>query len=110
MKEELNRIYADMFSNMCITTIMQEVEQFAQTIVHGKKMLDEYMHDLQSNNIAILDGEIAFKLYDTYGFPLELTQLLLQENTYSVDLEAYDIALEKARERSRQGSSKKFAK
>lgn len=107
MKEELNRIYADMFSNACITTIMQEVEQFAQTIVHGKKMLDEYISDLHT---TVLDGETAFKLYDTYGFPLELTQLLLQENKYSVDLEAYDTALEQARERSRQGSSKKFAK
>lgn len=110
IKEYLNTIYAGQFTNTSIKIILEEVEQFTETISNGKRLLDEYLQSLQSLGRKILVGSEAFKLYDTYGFPLELTKLLCTEVGIAVDEQGFEQELEQARERSRQGGGKMFSK
>lgn len=81
--------------------ISLEEEKFQKTIDQGMEMLREYVHDLVLCNEKVLMGEEAFKLYDTYGFPLDLTREILQEENIRVDVEGFNREMEKQRERAR---------
>ena len=61
-----------------------EEKRFNATIDQGLNILDNYINELETNNTSVLDGEKAFKLYDTYGFPLDLTKEILEEHHLSV--------------------------
>ncbi|KXG74042.1 alanine--tRNA ligase [Thermotalea metallivorans] len=78
-----------------------EEERFQETIDQGSDILKNYIEELKESNQKILSGERAFRLYDTYGFPLELTKEILEEEKISVDEEAFKIEMEKQRERAR---------
>ncbi len=78
----------------------QEEQRFRRTIERGLSMLDEQFAHMSQTQERVLNGRAAFKLYDTYGFPLDLTQVICGERGYEVDTEAYDQALAEARERS----------
>lgn len=78
-----------------------EEERFQETIDQGSEILKNYIEELKESNQTILSGERAFRLYDTYGFPLELTEEILEEEKISVDEEAFKIEMEKQRERAR---------
>jgi alanyl-tRNA synthetase len=78
----------------------QEEVRFRQTIERGLGMLEERFVDLGREGGRVLDGADAFKLYDTYGFPLDLTEVICSECGFQVDVEGYEQALEEARERS----------
>lgn len=80
-----------------------EEEQFAKTLDKGVSILDDYIEDLKSQGKSELDGERAFKLYDTYGFPVEVTQEILEENGMTVDMEGYTANMEKQKEMARAG-------
>ncbi len=66
-----------------------EEDHFAKTLDRGMEILDGYMADMDAAGSTVLDGELAFKLYDTYGFPLELTQEILEEKGKTVDEEGF---------------------
>jgi alanyl-tRNA synthetase len=83
----------------------QEEQAFQRTLGRGLALLDEETASLGKN--GVLNGDVAFKLYDTYGFPLDLTQDVLRGRGMTVDEAAYNVAMEKQREDSR--SSSKFA-
>ena len=72
-----------------------EEERFLETIEGGLSRMEQLRHQ------PIISGEDAFKLYDTYGFPIDLTQMIAAEHGHSVDVEAFDIALAQQRRRSR---------
>ncbi len=78
----------------------QEEVRFRQTIERGLGMLEERFDELQQVSSSVLKGADAFQLYDTYGFPLDLTQVICAERGLGVDLPGYDLALEQARARS----------
>lgn len=78
-----------------------EEEKFHQTLRRGMNYLDEISLDMQRKGQTILDGERAFRLYDTYGFPLSLTEEILEEAGFGVDLEGFDKYMQKQRETSR---------
>lgn len=78
-----------------------EEERFNETIDSGMNILNDYITDLVKNNKSELDGELAFKLYDTFGFPIELTQEILEEKNMTVDLEGFKKAMNNQRERAR---------
>lgn len=78
----------------------QEEVRFRQTIERGLGLLEERFEIMRSEGRAVLSGEDAFQLYDTYGFPLDLTQVICAERGYSVDETGYEKSLEAARERS----------
>ena len=79
-----------------------EEERFADTLDHGLKLLSEELDYLKTHNLKILPGEVAFKLYDTYGFPLDLVQDTLREENLVLDLEGFEDNMQRQREASRQ--------
>jgi alanyl-tRNA synthetase len=78
----------------------QEEVRFRETIERGLKILEDEVQVMAGQGRKVIAGETAFKLYDTYGFPLDLTQVIAQERGLSVDEAAYDKALEEQRARS----------
>ncbi|MCT8976926.1 alanine--tRNA ligase [Clostridium sp. CX1] len=81
--------------------IKLEEERFDETIDSGMQILNEYIEELQNSSAFVLSGERVFKLYDTYGFPLELTQEILEEKGMTVDIEGFDKEMQSQRERAR---------
>jgi alanyl-tRNA synthetase len=82
------------------TVIEQEEVRFRETIDRGLKILDDEIAQLRSRGSSTLAGDVAFKLYDTYGFPYDLTEVIAHERGLGVDQEGYDRALEEQRKRS----------
>ena len=78
-----------------------EEEKFQETIDQGINILNDYIKDIKEGGNSILDGERAFKLYDTYGFPLDLTKEILEEEGLEVDEKAFNEEMEKQRQRAR---------
>ena len=78
-----------------------EEEKFNETIDQGMEILASYIADLKKNGETTLSGENAFKLYDTYGFPIDLNQEILEEEHLSIDEEAFNEEMNKQRERAR---------
>ncbi|MGX5173381.1 alanine--tRNA ligase [Aliikangiella sp. IMCC44653] len=81
--------------------LLQEEQQFARTLEQGMKILEQDIADLQNQQIQ---GETLFKLYDTYGFPVDLTADIAREKGLSVDMEGFESCMQEQRERARQGS------
>lgn len=79
-----------------------EEEKFQETIDQGIDILDSYMEEMVSNGQTELSGEKSFKLYDTYGFPLDLTKEILEEKGYSVDEAGFSSEMEAQRDRARK--------
>ena len=80
-----------------------EESKFQETIEQGLGILNSYIEDEKSKNSKILSGEKAFKLYDTYGFPLDLTKEILEEEKMSVDEEAFNKNMQDQKIRAREG-------
>ncbi len=83
--------------------ISNEESQFSKTLSHGLNILNEYMMDMDARNESVLSGDLAFKLYDTYGFPIELTEEILNENGKTPDLEGFRKSMELQKETARAG-------
>lgn len=77
-----------------------EEEKFASTIDQGMKIINGHIDELKASGETVLDGEKAFKLHDTYGFPIDLTREILEESGYSVDIEGFEAAMEQQKKRS----------
>lgn len=82
--------------------LKQEEEQFSTTMSLGLKLLDQVINELKGD---IISGETVFKLYDTYGFPADLTADIARERHIMIDYEGFEAAMSKQRERSRQAST-----
>ena len=83
--------------------IKREEESFAQTIDRGLSILEEKISELEKNGGKILSGDDAFTLNDTYGFPIDLTEEILQEKGLGVDRDAFNALLLEQKTRSREG-------
>jgi alanyl-tRNA synthetase len=83
------------------TNVKLEEERFLQTLEQGIRLLEEEIN-LVKDKSKVISGDVAFKLYDTYGFPLDLTQVIAKENGLSVDEQGFEKAMEVQRERSRE--------
>ena len=95
--------YPDLIKNKAkiIDTIKKEEERFAKTLDRGYKMLDEFIADKKD-----IDGESAFKLYDTFGFPFELTKEIAAENSLNVDEEGFKAAMQEQKDRAKAATQK----
>ena len=95
--------YPDLVKNKAkiIDTIKKEEERFNKTLDRGYKLLDEFIVNKKD-----IDGENAFKLYDTYGFPLELTKEIAEENGLKVDELGYKAAMQEQKERAKAATAK----
>src|SRR6056297_2448124 len=80
-------------------TLKLEEERFKQTLERGLRLLEQETEDLPRG--GVLDGEVAFRLYDTYGFPLDLTQDVLRGRHITVDTDRFDAAMERQRAEAR---------
>ncbi len=82
--------------------VNNEEERFAETLDHGLKILTDNLEDLKAKGERVLAGDVAFKLYDTYGFPPDLISDVLQEQHLELDLEGFNEHMNRQRESSRQ--------
>ncbi len=82
--------------------IKAEEEKFQETIHQGISILEEYINEMKSSKETVLSGEKAFKLYDTYGFPLDLTKEILEEKSLNIDEEGFNANMEAQRDRARK--------
>jgi alanyl-tRNA synthetase len=89
--------------------LKQEEERFFATIEHGMAILEADLAELTKNEISIFNGETAFKLHDTFGFPLDLTQDICREHEVTVDVAAFDKAMAHQKEQARAAGKFKMA-
>ena len=87
--------------------ITREEEQFAATIDKGSSIIEEYIAEMKEAGVKVLDGEKAFKLHDTYGFPLELTEEILKEQGFDVDIDGFKAHMEEQKEKARAAQKDK---
>ena len=90
------------------TELEKEEAKFSDTLVKGEKEFEKMLPNLMKGNSREISGRLAFKLYDTYGFPIELTRELAQEHGFTVDEKGFAAAFEKHQEVSRAGAEQQF--
>ncbi|MBO6288874.1 MAG: alanine--tRNA ligase [Alphaproteobacteria bacterium] len=102
LQQEMGEAYPELYAreNLIRETIAIEEERFGRTLDKGMKLLDDEVSKL--SNGTKLSGETAFKLYDTYGFPLDLTQDALKNKNIEVDVEGFDACMEKQKAEARK--------
>ncbi len=88
--------------------ITSEEEKFLATLTKGEHEFEKLLPNLQKNPKKQIPGRLAFKLYDTYGFPVEITEELAAEHGFTVDREGFDEAFKKHQEASKKGADKTF--
>jgi alanyl-tRNA synthetase len=81
--------------------LKQEEDQFSRTLAQGMKLLEDALGSLKSN---VIPGEVVFKLYDTYGFPVDLTQDIAREKGMTIDMAAFELEMQQQKERSSAAS------
>ena len=101
--ENYGEAYPDLVKNKqkIADTIKKEEERFAKTLDRGYKMLDEFIEGKKD-----IDGESAFKLYDTYGFPFELTKEIAEEQNLKVDEDGFKKAMQEQKDRAKAATAK----
>ncbi len=85
--------------------IKEEEDAFLRTLDTGMKMIDGVIAKAKAENQKEIDGAVAFTLYDTYGFPLDLTELILKENEMTVNKEQFDTEMAKQKQRARNAAA-----
>ncbi len=102
--EQMGRAYPELASEQSnVERVLKlEEERFAETLENGMKLLEDYIEQMKDNVVA---GDVAFKLYDTYGFPLDLTADVAREKGLTVDEAGFTEAMEAQRERARSASN-----
>ena len=85
--------------------INEEEESFLRTLETGIRLLDKQIEEHKAAGKTQLEGTIAFQLYDTYGFPLDLTELILREHGMTVDIHGFDLEMRKQKERARNAAA-----
>ena len=108
--ENLKEMYSDLEKNKDIikSVIIEEKDKFVKTLAHGEREFEKEVRKLKEQNKETIPGTIVFRLYDTYGFPPEVTKELAQENGFKVDLKEFEELFKKHQEKSRQGAEHKF--
>jgi alanyl-tRNA synthetase len=85
--------------------IFEEETAFLKTLGKGLKMMERTISELRKENNNILNGKVAFEMYDTFGFPVDLTQLILKENDMHLDYKGFEDEMKNQKERSREDAS-----
>ena len=108
--ENLKEMYPDLEKNKetIKNVIIEEKNKFVKTLSHGEREFEKEIKKLKEQNIDTIPGTIVFRLYDTYGFPPEVTKELAEENGFKADLKEFDKLFKEHQEKSRQGAEHKF--
>lgn len=110
----IDDVYGDFYKNLAeskeiiLSELDKEIKKFERTINLGIKEFDKVVAKISSNGEKVLDGETSFRLYDTYGFPIELTEELAKERDLTVDVEGFKEKFKEHQEKSRTAASGKF--
>ena len=94
--------------NIIKEVIVAEKDKFVKTLSHGEKEFDKVVAKAKQENKNVIDGYTIFKLYETYGFPPEITSDLAKEQGFEIDLSEFDKLFKEHQEKSRLGSEQKF--
>ena len=89
--------------------IRAEEESFNVTLDRGIELFDQVVKRLNKQKVKVIPGEDVFKLYDTYGFPVDLTNVMAREINFAIDEDGFDKLMNKQKERGREASKEKFA-
>ena len=108
--ENLKEMYPDLEKNaeLIKNVIIEEKNKFVKTLAHGEKEFEKEMNKAKQHGKNKIDGKVVFRLYDTYGFPPEVTSELAKENNMTVDMNEFDELFKAHQEKSRMGSEQKF--
>jgi alanyl-tRNA synthetase len=107
-------IYQDFYpelrerAELITTELGLEEGRFSETLLKGEKEFEKLLPNLMKNPQKVMPGRVAFRLYDTYGFPIEITEELAREHGMTVDRKGFDEAFEKHQELSKAGGEKTF--
>jgi alanyl-tRNA synthetase len=98
------KAYPDLKNNQdyICKMIKTEEDNFKRTIDQGLSILNDFIKDIKSGGSAVLSGENVFKLHDTYGFPLDLTKEIVEENRLSIDEESFRLCMKAQKDRARE--------
>ena len=108
--DNLKEMYPELEQNRetIKNVINEEKDKFVKTLTHGEREFQKEMQRAKENGKAEIDANVVFRLYDTYGFPPEVTKELADENNMTVDLKGFEELFKAHQEKSRQGSTQKF--
>lgn len=108
--ENLKEMYPELEKNAetIKNVIIEEKDKFVKTLAHGEKEFEKEMNRAKQSGKDKIEGNVVFKLYDTYGFPPEVTSELAKENGMTVDMKEFDELFKVHQEKSRLGSEQKF--
>ena len=108
---EMGMAYPELKDNQAkvVATLKQEEDRFFATIEHGMAILEGELGDMTAKGVTVFNGETAFKLHDTYGFPLDLTADICRERDFTVDGAAFDAAMARQKEQARAAGKFKMA-
>ncbi len=104
--DEMGEAYPELArqKELIVSVITEEESSFLKTLQSGIERLDQMISIMVEKKSGILDGAMAFELYDTFGFPLDLTQLMLSEKGLKVDMDGFQSEMARQKERSRQAA------
>lgn len=105
--ETMGSAYPELVSQKSLIekVIKEEEEAFLRTLETGIRLLDKVMNDTKAAGKEMISGKEAFTLYDTYGFPLDLTELILKENGLTVDTQEFNVQMQQQKERARNAAA-----
>lgn len=108
--EILKEMYPDLDKNKEIIkqVILEEKDKFVKTLSHGEREFEKAIQKSKQENKDIVDGQTIFKLYETYGFPPEITADLAEEQGFKIDMTEFDKLFKEHQDKSRMGSEQKF--
>ena len=108
--ETLSQMYPELVKNkeLIKRVLIEEKDKFVKTLAHGEREFEKVIKKMKEENKKLLDGQTVFKLYDTYGFPPEVTGDLAKEQGYEIDMTEFNKLFKEHQEKSRLGSEQKF--
>ena len=103
LAQEMGEAYPELVQGLARieAVLLQEEQRFGETLENGMKILEAALGQLRSGDARMLDGETAFVLYDTHGFPVDLTADIARERGFAVDMAGFEQAMERQREQAR---------
>ncbi len=108
--ENLKEMYPDLEKNKDLikSVIIEEKDKFVKTLANGEKEFNKEVAKLKAQGKDMIDGKMVFRLYDTYGFPPEVTKELAEESEMKISMEEFDKLFKEHQEKSRAGATQKF--
>ena len=106
----LKDMYPDLEKNkeQIKQVLLEEKDKFVKTLAHGEREFEKEVKKLKEQGKEKIEGKVVFRLYDTYGFPPEVTQDLAKENDMTIDMDGFKELFKEHQEKSRAGSEQKF--